>query len=135
MSPAKRTAGPVNATGADRAYIAQQPPDKRALLEKLRVLVQKGAPAAVPAIKWGVAVYSVNGKNVCALAAFKDHVAINFFAPSAVFLAPSKKHEGAGQTNPLLEGGTAPPHQPARLPPPRKAAGPAPRRQPPRWLG
>jgi len=115
MSPAKRTAGPVNATGADRAYIAQQPPDKRALLEKLRVLVQKGAPAAVPAIKWGVAVYSVNGKNVCALAAFKDHVAINFFAPSAVFVDPGKKLEGAGKTSRLLKVRTAADIDPASI--------------------
>src|SRR5256885_16936472 len=112
MSPAKRTAGPVNATGADRAYIAQQPPDKRALLEKLRVLVQKGAPAAVPAIKWGVAVYSVNGKNVCALAAFKDHVAINFFAPSAGFVEPGKKPPGPGRSNQLSKVAHRPPLHP-----------------------
>jgi len=87
MSPAKKTTAKPkkgsSPTGeVDRAYFAAQSPDKRALLEKLRALVAKGAPGAVPAIKWGVAVYAVNGRNVCALAAFKDHVAINFFAPS-----------------------------------------------------
>jgi len=50
-----------------------------------------------------VAVYAVNGKNVCALAAFKDHVAINFFAPSHVFVDPGKKLEGAGKTSRLLK--------------------------------
>src|SRR5256885_9442471 len=112
MTPAKKTtaAKPATAkpaTDADRGYIAQQSPDKRALLEKLRAEVRKGAPGAVPAIKWGVAVYAVNGKNVCALAAFKDHVAINFLAPAGVFVDPGKKLEGGGTTSRMLKVRTA----------------------------
>jgi hypothetical protein len=95
------------AASVDRAYFAAQSPDKRVLLEKLRGLVAKGARGAVPAIKWGVAVYSVNGRNVCALAAFKDHVAINFFAPAGVFVDPRKKLEGSGKNSRLLKVRTA----------------------------
>ena len=40
--------------GSADAYFAQLPADKRALLEKLRALVKKGAPDAKPVIKWGV---------------------------------------------------------------------------------
>ena len=84
-------------------YFAQQPPDKRALLIKIRGLVEKGAPDAVPTIKWGVPIYAQNGRNICALAAFKDHVAINFFAPPSVLLDPAKQLEGNGKTSRLLK--------------------------------
>jgi hypothetical protein len=104
--PAPKTAKPK---GKDVAvgYISQQPPDKRALLEKLRVLVAKGAPDAVPSIKWGIPIYALNGKNICALAAFKEHVAINFFAPPSVLVDPGKKLEGSGKSSRLLKVRTA----------------------------
>ena len=107
--PAKKTAPAKRAATKDVAatYVAAQPPDKRVLLEKLRGLVAKGAPDAVPAIKWGVPIYAVNGKNVCALASFKDHVAINFFAPPRVLVDPGHKLEGAGKTSRLLKVRTA----------------------------
>ncbi len=92
---------------AAMTYIAAQPPEKRELLEKLRALVVKGAPDAVPAIKWGVPIYAVNGKNVCALAAFKEHVAINFFAPPKVLVDPGKKLEGGGASQRMLKVRTA----------------------------
>ena len=84
-------------------YFREQPTDKRALLIKIRGLVEKGAPDAVPSIKWGVPIYQLNGKNICALAAFKDHVAINFFAPPSVLLDPAKQLEGNGKTSRLLK--------------------------------
>lgn len=84
------------------SYFAQQPTDKRALLEKLRALAAKGVPDATPTIKWGVPVYQRNGKNLFALAAFKDHVAINFFAGPSVLTDPGKKLEG-GKTTRLLK--------------------------------
>ena len=92
--------------GADASvenYFAQLPTDQRALLIKIRALVEKGAPDAVPSIKWGVPIYKLNGKNICALAAFKDHVAINFFAPPSVLLDPAKQLEGNGKTSRLLK--------------------------------
>jgi len=107
----KTTAKPVKATsataGIDRAYFAKQPPDKRALLEKLRALVLKGVPGATVSIKWGVPFYQVNGKNICALASFKDHVGINFFAPPSAFVDPGKKLEGSGKGNRMLKVRTA----------------------------
>ncbi|HUQ42245.1 MAG TPA: DUF1801 domain-containing protein [Candidatus Limnocylindrales bacterium] len=81
------------------AYIAEQPADKRAALEKLRALVVKALPDADVAIKWGVPIYARNGKNICALASFKDHVAINIFAPPAALADPKKQLEGAGKTS------------------------------------
>jgi hypothetical protein len=106
---AKKTAatkdnGARKSRGApDELYLAEQTPDKRALLEKLRALVMKGVPDASVSIKWGVPFYTSNGKNVCALAAFKDHVGINFFASPDVLVDPDKKLEGSGKSNRMLK--------------------------------
>jgi len=92
----------------DDAYFAEQSPEKRALLEKLRALVMKAAPGATVSIKWGVPFYAgKNGKSICALASFKENVAINFFAPPAVLADPGKKLEGAGKSNRMLKVSTA----------------------------
>jgi hypothetical protein len=85
------------------AYFGQQPPDKRALLDKLRALVDKEVPGANATIKWGVPIYQVNGRNVCSLAAFKEHVGINFFASPDVLVDPDKKLEGGGKSMRMLK--------------------------------
>jgi hypothetical protein len=104
---ARKPAPKKAATAADVRYIAEQPADKAALLEKLRALVNKGVPDADVSIKWGVPFYQLNGKNICALASFKDHVAINFFAPPNAFVDPGKKLEGSGKGNRTLKVGSA----------------------------
>ncbi len=103
---AKKTTAKAAAEPSLAGYFAEQPADKRALLEKLRALVAKGVPDATPTIKWGVPVYQRKGRNLCALAAFKDHVAINFFVAPGVLADPGKKLEG-GKTNRLLKVRTA----------------------------
>ena len=65
--------------------------------------VTKGLPSATVALKWGVPVYQVNGRNVCAIAAFKDAVAINFFASPKVLADPKKQLEGAGKAQRMLK--------------------------------
>lgn len=85
------------------AYLAGQAPEQRALLEKLRSLVRKALPDADVLIKWGVPCYAVNGKNICALASFKDHVGLNIFAPPALLADPGKKLDGAGKTSRMLK--------------------------------
>ena len=88
-------------------YIAEQDSSKRPLLERLSAEIAKGLPGADVALKWGVPVYQVNGRNVCALASFKDAVAINFFAAPAALVDPKKKLEGAGKTSRMLKVRTA----------------------------
>jgi len=101
---APSTSGKGASGGASTAaYFAEQPADKRALLEKLRSLVAQGIPDAEASIKWGVPTYQRNGRNVCALASFKDNVAINFFAPPSVLVDPGKKLEGGGTTSRMLK--------------------------------
>jgi hypothetical protein len=89
------------------AYFAQQAPDKRALLEKLRAIVNATVPDATVSIKWGVPFYQRRGKNLCALAAFKDHVGMNFFASPDLLVDPERKLEGTGKSNRMLKVRTA----------------------------
>jgi hypothetical protein len=106
-TPAKKPAPKKTATktgsAPDDRYFADQSPEKRALLEKLRALVIKAVPDADVSIKWGVPFYQRNGKNVCALASFKDHVGINFFASPSALPDPQKKLEGSGKSNRMLK--------------------------------
>ena len=88
-------------------YIAKQPVDKRALLEKLDAIVMRTVPKPKTTIKWGVPFYEVDGAKVCALASFKDHVGINFFAPPERLADPARKLEGAGKGNRMLKVRTA----------------------------
>ena len=104
---AKKPAAKRTAAGVDDRYFAEQPADKAALLEKLRSLVNEGVPDADVSIKWGVPFYQRNGKNVCSLAAFKEHVGINFFASPSVLVDPKKKLEGGGKSMRMLKVRTA----------------------------
>lgn len=92
---------PLSTTAAT-TYISEQPKDKAALLKKLHALVMKGMPDAEVVTKWGVPVYVKGGKNVCAIAGFKEHVALNFFVPAKVLPDPKKRLEG-GKTNRALK--------------------------------
>lgn len=84
-------------------YFRDQPADKRALLDRLRALVDKGVPGADASIKWGVPFYQLNGRNVCSLAAFKEHVGITFFASPTVLVDPGKRLEGEGKGMRMLK--------------------------------
>lgn len=95
----KNAVGKPDVSAATR-YIADQPPVKGALLKKLHAIVVKGIPDAEVTIKWGVPVYQKGGRNVCALASFKEHVGLNFFVPALA--DPKRKLEG-GKTNRMLK--------------------------------
>jgi hypothetical protein len=96
-----------SASKVAEGYFAKQSPEKRVLLAKLHALVMKDVPDATVSIKWGVPFYERDGKKVCALAAFKEEVAINFFAPPKALADPKKKLEGAGKGNRMLKVRTA----------------------------
>lgn len=51
--------------------------------------------------------YQLNGKHICALAAFEEHVALNPFAPASVFVDPIGKLEGSGKTSRMFKVRTA----------------------------
>ncbi len=88
--PAAKAVAPTAASSAAvDAYFVAQKPNERALLDRLRAVVLKAIPDAQPALKWGAPFYLVNGKNITSMAAFKEHVSINFFAPPEVLIDPT----------------------------------------------
>ena len=101
------TNGAKRKGGVDEKYIAEQAPAKAAALKKLRTLVIQAIPDADVSIKWGVPIYQRNGKNICALASFKDNVALNIFAPPTALKDPKKKLEGEGKGSRMYKVRTA----------------------------
>ena len=61
------------------AYIAKAAPFARPILEKVRERVHAAAPEAEEAIKWGAPGFTVDGKILLIMAAFKQHAALNFW--------------------------------------------------------
>ena len=57
------------------AYIAKAQPFARPILEHLRALVGRALPEAEETIKWGMPHWTVKGKNLAGMAAFKAHCA------------------------------------------------------------
>lgn len=57
------------------AYIAQSAEPLRPLLEHLREVAHRALPEAQEAIKWSVPHFTVRGRNVAGMSAFKAHCA------------------------------------------------------------
>jgi hypothetical protein len=75
-------------------FFAKQPPELRAVLVELRKLVEEAAPDATSSIKWGMPVYTLNGKMMSALGAHKAHVNLILAAPQGTFKDPDGLLEG-----------------------------------------
>jgi uncharacterized protein YdeI (YjbR/CyaY-like superfamily) len=61
------------------AYIAKAAPFARPILEKVRERVHAAVPGVEEAVKWGAPGFTVEGKILLIMAAFKAHAAINFW--------------------------------------------------------
>jgi uncharacterized protein YdeI (YjbR/CyaY-like superfamily) len=61
------------------AYIARVQPFARPILEKIRERVHAAAPEAEETIKWSAPGFTIDGKILLMMAAFKAHAAINFW--------------------------------------------------------
>jgi uncharacterized protein YdeI (YjbR/CyaY-like superfamily) len=61
------------------AYIANAAPFARPILEKVRERVHAAAPEAEETIKWSAPGFTVDGKILLMMAAFKAHAALNFW--------------------------------------------------------
>lgn len=84
-------------------FFAKRPPEQRALLEALRAEVERAAPEAVGAIKWGMPFYTLGGQMMCALAAHKAHVNLILAGPPGTFADPDGLLEGGGKTGKHLK--------------------------------
>lgn len=60
-------------------YIAKAQPFARPILEHVRERVHAALPEVEEAIKWSMPAYTLGGKIVLITAAFKAHVALNFW--------------------------------------------------------
>jgi uncharacterized protein YdeI (YjbR/CyaY-like superfamily) len=61
------------------AYIAKVPPFARPILEKVRERVHAVVPDVEEAIKWSAPGFTLDGKILLMMAAFKQHAALNFW--------------------------------------------------------
>jgi uncharacterized protein YdeI (YjbR/CyaY-like superfamily) len=61
------------------AYIAKAAPFAQPILEHVRERVHATAPEAEETLKWGAPSFTVDGKILLMMAAFKAHAAVNFW--------------------------------------------------------
>ena len=61
------------------AYIAEAPPFARPILEHVRSRVHAAVPGAEEAMKWSAPGFTLDGKILLMMAAFKQHAALNFW--------------------------------------------------------
>ena len=61
------------------SYIAKAAPFARPILEQVRARVHAAVPEVEETLKWGAPSFTLNGKILLMMAAFKAHAAINFW--------------------------------------------------------
>lgn len=61
------------------AYIAKAAPFAQPILEKVRERVHAVAPEAEETLKWSMPSFTIDGKILIGMAAFKQHAALNFW--------------------------------------------------------
>ena len=61
------------------AYIARSEPFAQPILEKMRTRVHAVLPDVEEAMKWSMPAYTLHGKIILITAAFKSHMALNFW--------------------------------------------------------
>ncbi len=79
-------------------FIAKQPPERRALLDRLRKLVEAAAPDAEGALRWGMPTFTIGGRMMCAIGAHKAHVNLILAGRPETFVDPQGRLEGEGKT-------------------------------------
>ena len=77
------------------AYIDKAQPFAQDILRHLRGLVHQAVPDTEEAIKWGMPHFTINGKNLAGMAAFKAHASFGIW-PTLEEDAPAKEREGMG---------------------------------------
>src|SRR5690348_475247 len=55
-------------------YIAEFPPDTQKMMEELRVLIRKTAPAATETISYAIPTFDLNGKHLVHFAGYERHI-------------------------------------------------------------
>jgi len=102
-APKKSAAKPGPGPRADlglpiESFFAKRSGPLRQILDELRAMIDAEVPDASSSIKWGMPFYTLAGKPVCALAAFKAHVNLILAGPDGTFADPDGLLEGDGKT-------------------------------------
>lgn len=67
------------------AYIDKSAEFARPILRELRERVHAACPQATESIKWGMPFFELDGKPLCNMAAFKQHVSFGFWQHARIF--------------------------------------------------
>jgi len=78
-------------------FFEKHPPHLRAILDKLRRLVEQVAPDARSSIKWGMPWFTVDDKMVCSLTGHKAHVNLVLIGPAGAFDDPDGRLSGSSK--------------------------------------
>lgn len=61
------------------AYVAKAAPFARPILRRIRAAVHAACPEAEETLKWSMPFFTVGGRNLCFMAAFRTHAAFGFW--------------------------------------------------------
>jgi len=89
------------------AYIAKAAPFAKPILEHVRARVHAVAPEAEETLKWSMPSFTVDGKILVGMAAFKAHATVGFWRGQELGLEAS--HEAMGQLGKLTSVDDLPP--------------------------
>lgn len=73
------------------AYIAKAAPFAQPILEHVRERVHAAAPEAEETLKWSMPSFTINGKILIGMAAFKQHAALNFWRGQELGVAEASR--------------------------------------------
>ncbi|MBA3525689.1 MAG: YdeI/OmpD-associated family protein [Pseudomonadota bacterium] len=90
------------------AYIARAQPFARPVMEHVRERVHEVLPQAEETLKWSAPAFTLDGKIVLMLAAFKAHAALNFWRGQEL-RGEASSGEGMGQFGKLTSVADLPP--------------------------
>ncbi|HEX8579129.1 MAG TPA: YdeI/OmpD-associated family protein [Allosphingosinicella sp.] len=93
------------------AYIAAQAGFARPILEHIRRVVRQAAPEAEETIKWGMPHFTVGGRIMLAMAAFKAHAVFALRNPEAVLGGSGYSGHAMGQFGRLASIEDLPPEE------------------------
>lgn len=89
------------------AYIAKAAPFARPILEHVRKRVRAVAPEAEETLKWSMPSFTIDGKILLGIAAFKAHATVNFWRGAELGIATAK--DAMGQLGKLTSLDDLPP--------------------------
>jgi uncharacterized protein YdeI (YjbR/CyaY-like superfamily) len=93
------------------AYIARQADFARPILEHLRRLVHAAVPEAEETIKWGMPFFTLKGRPLANMAAFKAHAAFGLWQGNAVLGEEGAHRDAMGQFGRLASLADLPPDE------------------------